>query len=329
MTALPPIDRLASLVWFMVERHSIYLKRQAGQPWPWTADPILREYRFCNVYRELDTVTIWIREHVREPFADHPWLWFMLCIARRINWPATLEELMADKRGAWPIEANPFRRRGNAVSSAGSVMWRPERMIEVLDARTARGEQVYTGAYMITARVGPEHIGVTKSRATAVDNLLPLWQKAATIEPHLHGTLRAAFLALLRQGFAWGPFMTYEVVTDLRHTRYLHDAPDIYSWANAGPGAIRGLNRLYGRPLTDLPSPGQMCDEMAAILDMMNSRSATWAECAWPRKKGWERLELRDIEHSLCEFDKHQRVLLGEGRPRSKYQPPSPSKELT
>ena len=33
-------------------------------------------------------------------------------------------------------------------------------------------------------------------------------------------------------------------------------------------------------------------------------------------------LEMREIEHSLCEFDKYQRVKNGEGKPRSIYQPP-------
>ena len=32
-------------------------------------------------------------------------------------------------------------------------------------------------------------------------------------------------------------------------------------------------------------------------------------------------LEMRDIEHSLCEFDKYERVRLGEGKPRSLYKP--------
>ena len=30
-------------------------------------------------------------------------------------------------------------------------------------------------------------------------------------------------------------------------------------------------------------------------------------------------LEMREIEHSLCEFDKYERTRLGEGRPRAKY----------
>ena len=33
-------------------------------------------------------------------------------------------------------------------------------------------------------------------------------------------------------------------------------------------------------------------------------------------------LEMREIEHSLCEFDKWTRVRNNEGRPRSRYHPP-------
>ena len=32
-------------------------------------------------------------------------------------------------------------------------------------------------------------------------------------------------------------------------------------------------------------------------------------------------LEMREIEHCLCEFDKYERARLGEGRPRAKYKP--------
>ncbi len=41
----------------------------------------------------------------------------------------------------------------------------------------------------------------------------------------------------------------------------------------------------------------------------------------WGNNVKYPRLELRDIEHSLCEFDKYERVRLGEGRPRSMYKP--------
>ena len=286
------------------ERQLVLLLRRAGKPLRtdasgrpvWTDDDVIAQYRFCNIHREDDTVTQWVRENIREPFADHKHLWFMLAIARRINLPATLEELLADKKGAWPVKT-----------------YNPERMMAVLDARTARGEQVYTGAYMITAETGAAHKGQTKSRTTAYSNLLPLWQKAATIEPQLHHTLQGAFQAILGQGFAWGPFMTYEVVTDLRHTRYLREAPDVNTWANAGPGALRGLNRLFDRPLKASLKPEDANQEMVALLAAVNKK--------WPKSKGYHRWELRDVEHTLCEFDKWMRVRSGEGAPRSKYAP--------
>jgi hypothetical protein len=287
---------------FMKARHDIYVARNKDRkPYPWTADPILQQFRFCNVYRELDTVTIWIRQHIREPFADHPHLWFMLAMARRINLPDTLAEIIADKKGAWP--------HGKTRSA-----YRPDRLLMLLDDRTARGEQVYTGAYMITAETGPEHTGQTKSRTTAYSNLLPLWEAAPEIEPQLHHSLKEAFGAILGRGFAWGPFMTYEVVTDLRHTRYLREAPDVNTWANAGPGAFRGLNRVFGRPLKQAQNPQAACQEMADLLTM--------SKHYWPKPTiWWPKLEMRDIEHSLCEFDKYERVRNGEGRPRSMYHP--------
>ena len=76
---------------FINERHAIYINKVSGADFPWTEDKILQDYSFCNVFRELDKVTIWIRENWREPFADHPNLPFAMAMARQINWPDTLE----------------------------------------------------------------------------------------------------------------------------------------------------------------------------------------------------------------------------------------------
>jgi hypothetical protein len=54
----------------------------------------------------------------------------MLAIARWVNWPPTLQELITE--GAWPI---------------GEPNWL--RMAAMVDARMARDEKAWTGAYMI------------------------------------------------------------------------------------------------------------------------------------------------------------------------------------
>jgi 5-hmdU DNA kinase, helical domain len=53
------MDTLA-LFNFIAERERIRCRRAAGEPPPWTADPILREWSFTNVRREDDRVTRWV-----------------------------------------------------------------------------------------------------------------------------------------------------------------------------------------------------------------------------------------------------------------------------
>jgi hypothetical protein len=85
--------------------------------------------------------------------------------------------------------------------------------------------------------------------------------------------------------------------------------PAARAWAHAGPGAKRGLNRLLGNP-----AKAPMRDAAALMWMRLLLRDIG---PKWPYKP---ELEMREIEHSLCEFDKYERARLGEGRPRATYQ---------
>lgn len=271
-------ENLERFFYYINERHRIYLKRQEGHGWPWTDDEILQTYSFCNVFRELDTVTLWINDNWREPYADHPNLPFSMSVARQINWPETLEEI------GFPEE------------------WNPERTKSIMQSRMDRGEKVYTGAYMLTGTLGG-----TKVEQTVDKILTPLYKNPPNIyKDSLEKTWKEY---LPYAGFSG--FMAYEVVTDLRWTAHLQNADDINSWANAGPGAKRGLNRIHGRPLNQTIKTHQLTEEMKDLLDKSPTSEylASWIDT----------LEMRDIEHCLCEYDKYERVRLGEGRPRAKY----------
>ena len=261
---------------YLNERHIIYLRRQNGVAFPWTSDAILTEYSFCNVYRELDKVTEWLRVNWREPYADHPNLPFAMSMARQINWPDTLEEL------GFPEH------------------WNPERLKAIMQGRLDRKEKVYTGAYMLTGTLGG-----TKVEQTIDKILTPLYEN--------HPPIVKESLEETWQGYqkhaGFSGFMAYEVVTDLRHTKWLRNARDIMTWANPGPGAQRGLNRIYERELNKTIKKPQLNFEMKALLD-----------CSQYFLQGHMiPLEMRDIEHCLCEFDKYERTRLGEGRPRARY----------
>jgi hypothetical protein len=71
----------------------------------------------------------------------------------------------------------------------------------------------------------------------------------------------------------------------------------------------------------------QAVNEMMELLIACNQqlpewvRQDSWCESADKIIPGKVPLEMRDVEHSLCEVDKYQRALNHEGRPKSIYKP--------
>ena len=105
--------------------------------------------------------------------------------------------------------------------------------------------------------------------------------------------------------------MSYEVVTDLNYTPVLDTAKDQFSWANAGPGAKRGLNRIHLRDLKKGMNQQTANTEMQLLLE----EAPKYCKPHVPVRL----VDMRTIEHSLCEWDKYERVRLGQGTPRSRY----------
>lgn len=107
-----------------------------------------------------------------------------------------------------------------------------------------------------------------------------------------------------------GGFMSYEVICDLRYTGLLENATDVDTWANPGPGCARGLLRLEGK------APGLREDgKPRRIVSVQDELSKMRDLLAVVRKRLSEmpRFELREVEHSLCEFDKYERALFQDG----------------
>ena len=276
--------------WYWIsERHSVYLKRKAGLPKPWTTDPVLQAYRFCNPFRENDKVTTWLRDHFIKPnqgFASDEQLAFNLVWFREFNRIETAEAL--------GFQWN----------------WKPEEVKALLTERS-KAHRVFTGAYIIRSQFGMPKVD------SIVDTLTKVWEAREELAEEIRTSqsLQHTTRWLTRFPFI-GDFMAFEMVSDMRHTRLLENATDIMTWANPGPGAYRGLRRMFGEP--KVRKDGQveqyLCKtKMVPLMQELLGRS----EESLP--EGFPKLEMRDIEHSLCEFDKYSRVKLLEGRPRQLY----------
>lgn len=294
------------------ERQHVLLRRRAGLPPPWTDDPVLRQNRFTCVFREDDRTTIWCREHVREPYDGSEEVLPAVVLFRWFNRIDTGEALFTQR----------ILTLSQATHSRGYVIpfdyWVDGMSGSLSLMRQAIVNRLGSGPYTNPAYIVKSPDGMSK-----LDGVLNSAERFRTGAPYGHmwqraGDLMAAGAWGLEKSWEWmrehpfqGDFTAYEVVTDLRHTHLLRGARDIMTWANAGPGAVRGLNRVQGRPVTAHLTKSQSLAEMRLLLtEAMSGEN-------WPVE--WPSWEMREVEHTLCEFDKFTRVTMGEGRAKQRY----------
>ena len=269
-------------VYWIEERERIrHLKEEVQQEPPWTEDPILREFKFCQVFREDDRTTRWFRHHIREPLRNDPEVFMATVAFRFFNLIETGETLLDHNL---------------------HIEWDREKAIQEI----RKQKKWVTGAYIVKS---PNRMDKVTGVAECVSHIWAERDRILKDFSHLK-SLCDAWNYLLRFPYI-GPFVSYEMVTDLRHTHLLENAEDILSWANAGPGAMRGLNRLTGRPLEFCKRSWDWNSEMQALYQ--------WCIEHLDLSKFDKPFEMREIEGGLCEFDKYSRILHGQGRTRSVY----------
>lgn len=265
------------------ERYQIKLRRDAGQPFPWTVDPIFRDWSFTNVHREDDRTTKWFRENIRDPLS--------------LNWMKQQHDATFARPAFLKIvEATLCFRWFNRISTAELIK---DILLYDWDSAIARERltgisPVVTGAYIIKAGDG---VSKLEGILDCIDEARP--QLPAMVEKW-GATLHGAWTDLKKLHFMGG-FMAYEVVTDLRHTPVLNRASDIMTWGNLGPGAIRGIGRVVnGNSDTFANSTTQqkmMLDLMHQLLLMSQD------QMYWPQQ--WPKWEMHEVEMWLCEYCKY------------------------
>ncbi len=265
------------------ERYIILLKRRGGTPYPWTTDHVLNAWSFCNIFREDDRTTIWFKENIREPLHYNINVLMATIAFRWFNRIETGEVLK-------PFLLNNY--------------WNKADWMDALYAIKGKTGKIVTGAYMIKTPPGFDKIG----------GILDCLWKAKEKEEELihilgqpHCTLEKAWSEIRKLAYM-GDFTSYEVVTDLRHTFFLEKASDIDLWANPGPGCAAGLGELFFNNRHKFNRHNDN-DRECMIELMRDLLSFSKDNNYWPKQ--WPKWELREVEHTLCEYDKYTRGWLG------------------
>lgn len=252
---------------------------RGGEP-PWTDSRILRENFFTNPYRENDKTTRWFKEKVRQPLNDNTRVLMATVIFRRFNYIPTGEILL----------------RHSLLTH-----WDERVCLDVLDGL----DKVFTGAFMISSPNGkkklPEICRMITEQWSRRQEML-----AKIIDGR---TLENAWRTL--QSEHHKGLMPYEVVTDLRHTMLLQAAPDVDTWAYFGPGGQRGMSRILGFKI-------QGAEPTSLDQSICLKYAPRLLEITRSSLPDMPHFEMREIEHSLCEYDKYERIRLG-GRGKRRF----------
>lgn len=243
-------------------------------------DPIIEKYRFCNVRRNDDRVTKWVHKFYLDKWRAHDHLWFALVAARLFNNEETLEEIR--------YSLLPFV---------------PARIKEKLHARRDAGLKNFNAAYVVS----------TNGRAMdkvdyIVDCVLtPMYEERKRMSAEIASahSLDAVHKLLMQfQGMA--SFMAAQVVADLKYAQP-NRWEDFNTFAASGPGSRRGLNRILGLPVDN---PWAEQNFRAVLLDLRDRTNV---------QLQMDPITAQDIQNCLCEYDKYERVRLGEGVPKQLY----------
>lgn len=274
--------QVALLMQWMEERERVRELKEAGASKPWSEDPIFQTTYFCNVHREDDRVTRWIRQ-ATSPFVKDEWFEVNIGLCRIINRISTIECIF------------PFTGDYHQLE------------VELTDLML-RGQTVFGDAYIVSTN------GRAMPKAQYIcEYLLPaLWEgvgPGGRLGPYpVYPTLSARFQGL-RSIYGLGSFMAGQILADLKNTvgHPLYTASDKDTWACAGPGSLRGLGWIqHGN---DKPISASRFMEAITLV----------REILYEDLKCEIQVDMQDLQNCLCEFDKYQRIKNGVGRSKRKY----------
>jgi len=260
-------------IYFIEERENVrVLRHEMGESAPFTQDKILQEFRFCNINREHDAVTLWIADHVRNNVEfDSPLHLICAMMACRIfNKPETLKMMDFSRFDipSWFREAYQLQEEGH---------------------------KILRGAYMMPAHgKNAKGLGVVDyyQRITMELSTYPELQEASTL---------AEVAECMTNVRGLGLFLANQVITDLRYTPQFKDASDWSTFILCGPGTRRGINRYDGFDKDKPRKPEQFSQRLLEI------RASITEDISLVLEEYF--MDPNNVSNSFCEFDKYERAL--------------------
>jgi alpha-glutamyl/putrescinyl thymine pyrophosphorylase clade 1 len=297
MSRRPPTPRqsIYERYWyFAADRQAAFQRRVIGDSPPWTDDPILQVFKFCNVYRAADRVSQYMIREVcyhDEPCTPEDRL-FQIVAFRTFS-----------KIETWRTVRTILGRYPTLEDLADGSL------TKALDHARAANGGLYTGAFILCATdaygQGLKHLNhVELFRHMFLADSLSARLLAAQSLREIYNLLHAYPLM--------GDFMSYQTSIDLNYASLMDFSENDFT--QAGPGALRGIRKCF-EDLGDY-EPADVIHWMVENQEREMARLGLEFGGLWGRP-----LHAIDCQGLFCETDKYCREAVPEltsGRKRIK-----------
>ena len=226
LNALQPTPVYDAFWRFAAERQAIFERRKHSPLGPWTTDPVLRDFKFTNVYRVTDRTTQYLVRNViynNEVKPDSGDAIFRILLFKIFNKIETWE-FLTRTFGTINIRDFSAEHFGRALSDLMS-----------------RGVSIYSGAYIMpTGGRGFRFDRKHEAHLAILNQMLEAQLPARAAEAK---SLEKNYL-LLRSFPLMGEFLGYQYAIDINYS----EATDFSEsdFVVAGPGARSGIRKCFG-----------------------------------------------------------------------------------
>jgi hypothetical protein len=263
---------------FATLRQNLFMSRVHGAPPPWTEDPVLVKHRFTNAYRASDRVSQYLIRNVLYKGEQTPAeIFFRALLFKFFNRIDTWEQI---------------------EKQVGAPTWKGfafDRYARVLDDLMARGETVYSAAYIMPS----PPFGSPRKHRNHLQLLERMMRDGAPGRIAAARSLREVF-EIIRGFPSLGDFLAFQFAIDLNYSSMI-DFSEM-EFVVAGPGAKDGIRKCFADTagLTDDVVIQGVADVAEREFERLNLSFPT----LWGRP-----LQLIDCQNLFCEVDKYARVV--------------------
>ena len=223
-----PIPRpgVYELYWkFAYERQKVFEARAKGQTGPWTDDPIIQDYKFCNVFRAADRVSQYMIRDVcysaeKNDLIDR----LFQIVAFRIFSNIETWNLLKIKLGRSPTLDN--LDDGSFEKALG-------------DIKNETGK-LYTGAFILCAT---DAYGRRLKHLNHVELFKDMFINKNLGNKILSSKSLKEIYDLIHEFSLMGDFMSYQIAIDINYSELVNFSENEFT--KAGPGALRGIKKVF------------------------------------------------------------------------------------